>query len=376
MKNIFICVLQVLACWACSSPQQEDVIFVFDTSGSYPEKQIALMDVCDISYIPIDDAEVVSGRPRVVTDERIIFVNRDGDFLIFDREGHFLNRFNHRGGGPGEYPYVGKVIYDLASDHLIVTHDNRILTYTTMGDFVRGYTLDPHCFIWDIKDYTPEVLLINNSQSLSSAYLMIEKETGRMLDSISLTVDSPVLPYVQVESDGMRFSYSPAYYNLVKGSDDHFLLNNISADTFYVLDRNSNRKPYLVRQPSVQGQSDPIFVNAWIETGYGYFLSTVERKFDPESKDGFNQDYYVIEKGSQEIFRARMVHNEIEDYEIRLDPGLLERSANASWGVISLPAEELVEARDEGRIQSPRLAEIVREMAEDDNPVLMLLHFK
>lgn len=117
-------------------------------------------------------------------------------------------------------------------------------------------------------------------------------------------------------------------------------------------------------------------MNAWVETNLGYFLSTVERKFDAESQEGFEQAYYMIEKGSLKICRVHLVNDEIEDYEIHLDPEVIDRSVNASWGFLSLSAEELVAARDEGRIQSPELAEIVRGMDEEDNPVLMFMRFK
>ena len=351
MGRVFIFGFLILVLSACSS-YKEDELVVFDTEASYPEREILLSEVCDVTYVPLDNVEVVGGRPRLVTDQFIIYSNRESDLLFFDRQGRFVRKFNHRGSGPGEYAYIGKVIYDAASDCLVVAYNNKILYYTMSGEFLREQTLDPFVFVSDVKDYSSDRLLINNLHSLTSAYLMIDKASGKVVDSIGVVAEQAISPYVQVDlRNNMRYVYMPSYYNVVR-SHDGLLINNISADTFYLLSAEKVLRPYLVRRPSVQDQTYP------------------------ESQEGFEQAYYMIEKGSLKICRVHLVNDEIEDYEIHLDPEVIDRSVNASWGFLSLSAEELVAARDEGRIQSPELAEIVRGMDEEDNPVLMFMRFK
>lgn len=375
MGKVFIFGLLIMFLSACSSSTGDGLV-VFDTEISYPEREILLSEVCDVTYIPLDNAEVVSGRPRLVTDQLIIYSNRESDLIFFDRQGHFISKFNHRGLGPGEYAYIGKITYDAASDCLVVAYNNKILYYTMSGEFLREHTLDPSVFVADVKDYSSDQLLVNNLHSLASAYLMIDKASGKAIDSIGVAAEQAISPYVQFDlGNNMKYVYMPSYYNMVR-SRDGILINNISADTFYLLSEEKVLRPYLARHPSVQDQTYPHFVNAWVETSSGYFLSTVERKFDAESQEGFEQAYYMIEKESLKIYQVHLVNDEIEDYEIHLDPEVIDRSVNASWGFHSLSAEELVEARDEGRIQSPELAGIVREMDEEDNPVLLFMRFK
>ena len=318
MGRVFIFGFLILVLSACSS-YKEDELVVFDTEASYPEREILLSEVCDVTYVPLDNVEVVGGRPRLVTDQFIIYSNRESDLLFFDRQGRFVRKFNHRGSGPGEYAYIGKVIYDAASDCLVVAYNNKILYYTMSGEFLREQTLDPFVFVSDVKDYSSDRLLINNLHSLTSAYLMIDKASGKVVDSIGVVAEQAISPYVQVDlRNNMRYVYMPSYYNVVR-SHDGLLINNISADTFYLLSAEKVLRPYLVRRPSVQDQTYPYFVNAWVETYLGYFLSTVERKFDAESQEGFEQAYYMIEKGSLKICRVHLVNDEIEDYEIHLD---------------------------------------------------------
>lgn len=96
MGRVFIFVFLILVLSACSS-YKEDELVVFDTEASYPEREILLSEVCDVTYVPLDNVEVVGGRPRLVTDQFIIYSNRESDLLFFDRQGRFVRKFNHRG---------------------------------------------------------------------------------------------------------------------------------------------------------------------------------------------------------------------------------------------------------------------------------------
>lgn len=95
MGRVFIFGFLILVLSACSS-YKEDELVVFDTEASYPEREILLSEVCDVTYVPLDNVEVVGGRPRLVTDQFIIYSNRESDLLFFDRQGRFVRKFNHR----------------------------------------------------------------------------------------------------------------------------------------------------------------------------------------------------------------------------------------------------------------------------------------
>lgn len=89
MGRVFIFGFLILVLSACSS-YKEDELVVFDTEASYPEREILLSEVCDVTYVPLDNVEVVGGRPRLVTDQFIIYSNRESDLLFFDRQGRFV----------------------------------------------------------------------------------------------------------------------------------------------------------------------------------------------------------------------------------------------------------------------------------------------
>ena len=371
--NYYYILLVLLAC-SCSSNNQKGVI-VFDMRKHYPEKEIYIQDICDVSYVLIDDSIVVSGRPKVVTDFYIIFSNSDQEFVFYDMQGHFVKKFCHAGQGPGEYPYIGSVVYDSFVNQLIVCHDNKILHYTMDGQFIKSNSIDTQYFLWDVKNYNKEYLLCDNNQSLSSAYIFVSKETGKIKDSIDLRLKENIEPYISVKENGMIFKYSPYFYNLVKVREG-FLLSQISADTFYILNEKKEIKPIFTRLPSIHEQSIPIFVNAWVESNQYYFLSTVEKKYDPSTDEGFAQAYFMIEKEGEKIYIPKIRNKDIEDNNVELDPRTIERTVDMRIGIAILNTEDLLKSYKEGKIKSQKLIDIVKKMKEDSNPVIMFMNFK
>ena len=371
--NYYYILLVLLAC-SCSSNNQKGVI-VFDMRKHYPEKEIYIQDICDVSYVLIDDSIVVSGRPKVVTDFYIIFSNSDQEFVFYDMQGHFVKKFCHAGQGPGEYPYIGSVVYDSFVNQLIVCHDNKILYYTMDGQFIKSTSIDTQYFLWDVKNYNKEYLLCDNNQSLSSAYIFVSKETGKIKDSIDLRLKENIEPYISVKENGMIFKYSPYFYNLVKVREG-FLLSQISADTFYILNEKKEIKPIFTRLPSIHEQSIPIFVNAWVESNQYYFLSTVEKKYDPSTDEGFAQAYFMIEKEGEKIYIPKIRNKDIEDNNVELDPRTIERTVDMRIGIAILNTEDLLKSYKEGKIKSQKLIDIVKKMKEDSNPVIMFMNFK
>lgn len=372
MKNVFF--LIAFLCAACTSNTRETII-VFDTNKSYPQKEISVQDFSDITYVSLDDSILVTGRPRFITNSYIIYANPTGEIILFDRQGHFVRMFCHKGSGPGEYPYIGNLLYDPYLDQLLIRYNNVILYYTMSGDFIRSVSVDPQYYLWDLKNYNEEYLLCNNTLSLSSAYVFVSKETGEVKDSIDLGLKANVEPFISIEKDGMNFRYSAQYYNQVN-SLDGVLLSHISSDTFYCFNEKKNVKPVFIRTPSIHEQTVPVFVNAWVKTSRYYFLSTVEKKYDPETDEGFAPVYYMIEKENRQIYTSRILNKDIEGSTIDLDPRVLERTMNARTGIIALTAEELLEENEKGKIKSQRLIDLVNKLEKDSNPVIMLMDFK
>ena len=118
-----------------------------------------------------------------------------------------------------------------------------------------------------------------------------------------------------------------------------------------------------------------LFLIAWVEAGGYYFYSTVEKRFAPETQEGFPQEYYLMEKNTGKIYKQHVVNEDVEGQDVRLDPAVIERTLHADEGVLVLQADELLEYVEEGTIKSEALSRIAESLDEDSNPVLMFLSF-
>lgn len=75
---------------------------VIDMNEDYPEKEIVLQDIADISYIPLEtnDEFLFDGSVEVVTDQYVITKgHRGNDVCFFSRQGKVLNRIHRVGNG-------------------------------------------------------------------------------------------------------------------------------------------------------------------------------------------------------------------------------------------------------------------------------------
>ena len=99
---------------------------VIDMNEDYPEKEIVLQDIADISYIPLEtnDEFLFDGSVEVVTDQYVITKgHRGNDVCFFSRQGKVLNRIHRVGNGPGEYKDIGSIDVNPANGELLPEGD-------------------------------------------------------------------------------------------------------------------------------------------------------------------------------------------------------------------------------------------------------------
>ena len=118
---------------------------VIDMNEDYPEKEIVLQDIADISYIPLEtnDEFLFDGSVEVVTDQYVITKgHRGNDVCFFSRQGKALNRIHRVGNGPGEYKDIGSIDVNPANGELYLKEMNRqqIHVYSLDGKFKHSFT--------------------------------------------------------------------------------------------------------------------------------------------------------------------------------------------------------------------------------------------
>ncbi len=119
---------------SCKELKQDTADVLFPAISVADDKDIATSK-CDLSdiftecrIIPLETSEksLVGGRQmKLVKSGSHFFLKSENDVVIFDREGKFVNRLSHVGGGPGEY--------DSLFDFEVVPHYNEIWVSSSKG---------------------------------------------------------------------------------------------------------------------------------------------------------------------------------------------------------------------------------------------------
>ena len=230
---VFICLLTI-SCTSKSLRSESDVIRI-NLFQDYQEREIDLNDIADIQYISMDVDEnyLFKGSPRYLSENLVIFYNTsDGSFLFFTKEGKPKSKFNHKGGGPGEYPSCSRVLYEEKKDDLFVLTPGKIIIYSSLGDLKRELTLPENMTISDIVNFDDKSLLLYDSND----FIVFSKEDGAELKRFKLSSGEKVRLYAMQEK-GESVSIIASIKNHIVRYDDGFLLTDYNTDTVFYCNR-------------------------------------------------------------------------------------------------------------------------------------------
>jgi hypothetical protein len=346
----------------------------FDVSTSYPEKEIRLDEIADIEYLQLelDEDFLFVNAPHIVTSDKII-ISRDGDVLIFSRNGKTVSKFNHKGNGPGEYNYITTLLYDEQADEIFIESrsHNKLFVFSSSGDFRRtiplfGIMNNMDC---QLVNFDSETLLLYDDYNLSpSPFLFISKKDGSVADTVHTPKGEAVLLFAIVDEHNILFSAS---HRMVKHNDG-YLLTDYSTDTVYLLSHDKNLSPVFVRSPKIQSMDPVVYLNSFIEAGNYEFLSAVTVRAE---NGRLPKTYLMRDRQTGSVYRQKIVFNDYKGNEVFLSPETIDKTQDSRLGLIVLGLDELKNADNENKLGG-KLKELVNNSDEDGNDIYMLLHFK
>ena len=118
-----------------------------DMNADYPEKEICLQDVADVSYIPLETTDDVllhnSLNFEDVSSKGIVCVS-DNKIFLFHPDGKSRAVLNKQGQGPGEYRYAHYASVDWDREEIYVNdiHQNLMLVYSLDGTYKQQFDLE------------------------------------------------------------------------------------------------------------------------------------------------------------------------------------------------------------------------------------------
>lgn len=378
MRKVFYLVLSLVIASCTSNKKLQEKLAFIDVTKEYPEKKIELTDIADVSYLYLNsknDDYLYKGSIDYVTENNIIVIDRSrNSVLFFSKEGNPKSHFNRRGQGPEEYRDAYSLMYDEANDEVFVSPDfsDHIMVYSSLGEFKRKINLpqtnvngqmalfdDVSILVYDNTKLWKSIMQSNApdiEQTIDSAFFLISKLDGTVLDYISLPNKNIDLSYKDLNS----VFTGQMSYGRVRKSTDGLLLYNPESDTVFHYSKEKHLTPYMYKKPILSSQTPMTVMDICMDAGKYQFIAVYSYR---ETGKSPTPKYYMRDKATGELFRPKITLSDFEGKELHINPRLLNYYEHAYH--FELEFTELEEAYYKNKL-SGKLKELVASLFEDE----------
>ena len=383
--NIFLLAYCLICSYACTSqPQSTTGIPVVDFEKEYPQKDLLVSENADVEYVRLETTDEVlldglAGLYLSVTDRYIVTNNsKEGRIFVFNRQGKHLYNFMRKGNSGEEFMYAKKVrVDDKAEEIFVLDARNKVLVYTLDGKFKRVLDLPKDMRADDLWNYDDEWLLSYDNYNLDregltcaeQPFFLISKKDGQV-KRIGVNAKDRIGPRIYFEKNGQR-GVMAVSMNYIYKNGDEFVLSELCNDTVFML-KNGEISPLLVRTPGSKDKDVRSMMSAPLKLGD--YIEVVEAPKELKMESG------KIETKSVYL---NLKTGECFDLNLKDDVNFVEPSAVRSSEYVEAPknhilsmpnTDRLFRWKEEGKLKG-KLAEMVDEMKEDDNPILIIYKF-
>jgi hypothetical protein len=394
-KIIFVlfCLLPVFFC-KCQSiiPKATiiDGIIHIDLSKINLENNVSIigLDTALVAFevIPLETTKdvLIDSNDRLfdVSENYIVFGSTRGDIFIFYRNGKIKSHFNRQGRGPEEYSFRYIVIIDEKNEEILVFDGwfGPILVYSLFGQYKRTLRYSTELQITEAFNFDDETMLVYDRKGVNSndnyskrPYMFMSKQDGSITDTLNiyLPVRYPTnVIYRWTDSSGTNFEQSTSFGIRSNRFFGHnFVISDISSDTIYLLKRNRELTPLIVRTPSVHTTTPNLVVLHEFSTDKFICLTVSYLDYDSLlDLTPIPLRTLMIDLETLEISNVSLI-----TYNISLP------NTKAVW-VFPDQLKSLYERFKNNPDRPLRIPEVVLNMApllgEEDNPVVYLTRFK
>ncbi len=377
MRTRFIALLT--AVWAvapsCGTRGTGGEAVVFDYKADYPASDLTLADIADVEFIPIGKSDdfLMSGSSNAkagetyVSDQFVLKKDRDQLFM-FDRQGNPIRKIGNVGRGPQEYPWMQHFVGvdEKAGEVYIYGDSQKLQVYGIDGVFRRTIETKTPGFLEAMSLLNEEeIVCLNNREG---GFFTISRQDGKKLRDLPIS-----FPLPHALDPGGRMAYPNILHN--KSGTTLFELRT---DTIWCVSPRGELRPSVVdvtKYPSpdeLYGPDNAQFMPMAENDKYIVGSILCSPWITPDVKER----HYIFDKGQKQWFTLgeggdwfgyETINGNISIPRVAttLSPGY------AAW---FLQPVNLLENRDKWR--SPELEKILEGVAEDDNPILMLVKFK
>ena len=385
---IFLVALCMVCSSACSSQQKEsaDSLPVVDFEKEYPEKDLLVSEHADVEYVRLEtsDEVLLDGIASLylsVTDRYIVTNNmQEGRIFVFNRQGKHLYNFMKKGSSGEEFVFAKVVRVDDKTEEIFVLDTrNKVLVYTLDGKFKRVLDIPKDMMADDLWNYDDEWLLSYDSYNLDRGdlpcseqpFFLLSKKDGSV-KRVEVNAKDRIGPRIYFEQNGKKGVMSVSFNYIYKNGDE-FVLGELGNDTVFML-KQGEVSPLLVRTPGSKDKDVRSMMCAPLKLGDYIGVSEAPKSLSLGNTKFATKDVFLnLKTGEKCILGLKDDVNFVEPTGIRHSNERVEAPKNH---ILWMPdTDRLFQWKEEGKLKG-KLAEIVEDMNEDDNPILIVYKFR
>lgn len=372
---------------ANAKPNMPLKLYAIDLKKDVSKETIRL-DIEEVKYILLEttDKILLDRNASIVfySEESIVIINRQrGDIFVFNPEGKCTSFFNHRGGGPEEYPDITNIMVDEKAKEIFVAPigGNIIFVYAFDGKFRRKLTKPFSAWLGSIYNVNDTLLLTSVEMPKESTktdpppmqYLLLSKKTGEIVRPLEPGFTKRAV----FDKDPGSFTTGTNIPIIMKSGDDIYI-SELSSDTIYHLGKDGKTTPFIVRKPSVFATDPQLFLQVWYKNGTILTLAktTNELISNDQGRSTFKIDPLILDLETGETGGRIKYHSDNEDGDNIMVMSQVGADAPANVSLGFANASHLIESLENGNVKSEALKKIASLLKEDDNPVLVIFKYK
>ena len=390
---ISVIILLAIIAGCGGNKQSTDDLIVVNVTKSYPKKELALHDLFDVEYVPLEtNDEFVTTAYTQAIGKEIILDRTRSDIFIFDSNGKGLRKINRMGQGPEEYISItGQIALDEDNNEIFVNSfsTKTIFVYDLFGNFKRSFVHkgdSVNAEYAQIDIFDKDNLICHDSgnnyynredgtfdTTTRNIFWIISKQDGSVTKEIDIPYTKRIFTRLIYNDNGRRGTILMRINHLIPYHDS-WLVVEPSSDTIYRYLPDHSMIPFIVRTPSIQSMDPEIFLFPGVLTDRYFFMHVAKKEYDFEKQEFLSTDL-MYDKQEQALFET-VVYN--DDFSTKRPVNMwheilvttLINSEEIAF-VEKLEAYQLVEAYEKGQLKG-KLKEIAAELDEEDNPVIMI----
>ena len=363
-----------------------------DVNAEYPEKEICLQDVAEVSYVPLETTDEVLLDGGVVIEmlsaKGIVCVS-DDKVYIFHSDGKLRSILDKKGEGPGEYRYLSYTDVDWERQEIYVHNEShkRVFVYSLDGAFKHQFDVDVRIRQKDMLNDRQGHLIFyreyagRGSKGKIEPYrpvIRMSLEDGKV-DSLSWQNRYHINKEVRA-TFGDRNVTIICPMSALNRLDNEVYVSEVGSDTIYHL-MGDSLEPFIARTPSVQDEDCKYLLYLQGITPRHYLLR-FQAKVVGESNTVGDMVYWddvetksvMYEQATGNICVPKFINKDYRTADGALGE-LLFNGCDAHTAYLKLEAFKLIESLEAGELGG-ELKTIAEGLKEDDNPVLMVVKFK